>query len=504
MKRNVLEYLEQTATVYPKKTAATDEFGTITYSELLRHSKSIGTALANKTECGHPVAVIAEKSIATLSVFFGIAYANCFYSLINPELPRYRIEQIQSVLNAGYIVTDKAHRSIAAGLTAEENILDMDELALNEIDEKKLSDIRHKAVDTDPLYCNFTSGSTGVPKGVLVSHRSVLDFIEAFTDEFKINETDIIGNQAPFDFDVSVKDIYSAAKTGATLVIIPKRLFSAPAQLLDYICDANITTMIWAVSAVCLISSFHGLDYRVPDSVKRIMFSGEEMPQKHLEAWMTHLPETEFVNLYGPTEITCNCTFHRVVKEKDYSKGIPIGIPFENERVFLLDEKNELITKTDLTGEICVSGTSLALGYYNNPEQTAKSFCQNPLNKSYCELIYRTGDLGKYTDDGELMFCGRKDFQIKHMGHRIELEEIERVISEVDGVERLCAVYDREKSKLYGFYTGKIEKKDLHAKLRMYLPIYMIPNVFCKIDAFPLTKNGKVDRKSLLEARDKK
>ena len=502
MKRNVLEYLEETAKAYPMKTAAIDENGTATYKELLDASKRIGSALCGKIKSGQPVAVLAEKSIATLSTFFGIIYAGGFYTLLNPELPRHRHEQIQSVLQAEYIVTDSEHRELVSGLVPESNVLDIAELLNCDINENALSLSRQNAVDTDPLYANFTSGSTGVPKGVLVGHRSVIDFIDQFTEIFGINETDIIGNQAPFDFDVSVKDIYSAIKVGATLVIIPRALFSSPASLLDFICDKNVTNLTWAVSALCLVSTFHGLDYRVPTTVKRVMFSGEEMPLKHLNTWMTHLPDTEFVNLYGPTEITCNCTYHRISRDMDYSGGIPIGYPFPNERVFLLDASDKLVTDPDTVGEICVSGSALALGYYNNPEQTAKAFCQNPLNSSYPERIYRTGDLGKYLDNRELIFCGRKDFQIKHMGHRIELEEIERVISEVDGVERLCAVYDKERSKLYGFYMGEIDKKELREKLRQYLPIFMIPNTFYKIESFPITKNGKVDRKALLEMKE--
>ena len=504
MERNVLEYLEQAEKRFSNKIAVIDEHSQMTFSELLDASKRIGSALAEKIKIGNPVAVLAEKSISTLCAFFGIVEAGGFYVLLNPELPQYRLEQIQSVLQAEYIITDEEHKPLALSLASEEKILDISELIQTEANEQRLSLIRQSMIDTSPLYANFTSGSTGVPKGVLVSHRSVLDFISVFTDEFGIDETDIIGNQAPFDFDVSVKDIYSAMRTGATLVIIPKPLFSSPAKLVDYICDHNVTTMIWAVSAVCLISAFHGLDYRVPSSVKRILFSGEEMPLKHLENWMAHLPSAEFVNLYGPTEITCNCTFHRVSRDNDYSCGIPIGNAFQNERVFLLDEENKLVTKCDTVGEICVSGTALALGYYNNPEQTSKASCQNPLNSCYPERIYRTGDLAKYTQNGELIFCGRKDFQIKHMGHRIELEEIERAISEVDGVERLCAVYDSGCSKLYGFYVGEINKKDLRTRLRQYLPVYMIPNSFHQIEAFPITKNGKVDRKKLLDMREKK
>lgn len=504
MKKNILEYLDFDAVNYPEKTAVIDEHKSYTYSQLLSVSRRIGTAVANKTEINKPIAVLLEKSADALVTFLGIVQAGCFYVNLSPDLPVNRLLQIQSVLQAEYIITDEEHLPLAESLIEKDRILMLNGLIASQEDLELLSKIRSKAIDTDPLYANFTSGSTGVPKGVVVSQRSVLDFIEAFAPLFSIDETDIIGNQAPFDFDVSVKDIYSALKQAATLVVIPKRLFSQPALLLDFICDHNVTTMIWAVSALCLISTFHGLDYRTPNSVRRVLFSGEVMPYKHLKSWMEHLPDTQFVNLYGPTEITCNCTYHIIDRNADYSGGIPIGKAFPNEHVFLLNENNAEITSVGETGEICVRGTALALGYYNNPEQTAVAFPNNPLNKFYPERIYRTGDLAQYTPDGELMFCGRKDFQIKYMGHRIELEEIERAVSAIQGVERCCAVFDGEKQKLYGFYIGNMDKKELYSSLKEKLPVFMIPSSLINIDSFPLTKNGKIDRKQLLERKKRK
>lgn len=504
MTRNILEYLEYDALVYPEKTAVIDEHKSYTYCELLSLSRHIGSAVAHKTKTGKPIAVLLEKGADALGAFLGIVQAGCFYVTFNPDLPKNRLAQIQSVLQAEYIITDEAHFELAESLTEKNRILMLNDLISAEEDLTLLDIIRSRAVDTDPLYANFTSGSTGVPKGVVVGHRSVIDFIEVFAPLFGIDGTDIIGNQAPFDFDVSVKDIYSSLRQGATLVVIPKHLFSQPAALLDFICEHNVTTMIWAVSALCLISTFHGLDYKTPSTVKRVLFSGEVMPYKHLKSWMDHLPDAQFVNLYGPTEITCNCTYHIINKNADYSDGIPIGIPFPNEHVFLLSADNTEITNAGETGEICVRGSALALGYYNNPEQTASSFPINPLNKAYPERIYRTGDLAQYTPEGELMFCGRKDFQIKYMGHRIELEEVERAVSAVRGIERCCVIFDEAKQKLYGFYIGNMDKKELYATLKESLPVFMIPNSLVQLEDFPLTKNGKIDRKQLLERKKRK
>lgn len=498
MYRNILEYLENDATVAPDKIAIIDDAKKYTYAQWADLSQRVGSVLATKTKMCKPVAVLMEKGVDTLCAFMGIVYAGCFYVLINPEFPVSRKEQIMSVLQAEYIITDKEHQSQAEEIIAGDHVLLIEDLLEATVDEALLKKVRTKAIDTDPLYANFTSGSTGIPKGVVVGHRSVIDFIEVFTPMFEISSQDVIANQAPFDFDVSVKDIYSALKETATLVIVPKRLFSQPVDLLNYICDHKVTTMVWAVSALCLITTFHGLDYRTPETVKRVLFSGEVMPYKHLKNWMEHLPEATFVNLYGPTEITCNCTYHVIDRNNDYSAGIPIGKAFPNEHVFLLDADNKEIEVPGVVGEICVRGSALALGYYRCPEQTEAMFPNNPLNNCYPERIYRTGDLAQYTDDENLMFCGRKDFQIKYMGHRIEIEEIERAISKVDGVERCCVIFEEAKQKLYGFYTGSIDKKELHSTLSANLPIFMVPGILRQIESFPLTKNGKIDRKLLM------
>ncbi|OUN96087.1 D-alanine--poly(phosphoribitol) ligase [Pseudoflavonifractor sp. An44] len=496
---NILEYLERSAQLFPEKPALVDERQSITFAQALEDSRRVGSSLALSLAKGQPVAVYMEKSVKNLCAFWGIVYAGGFYVSFNTQLPTSRLQQMQAVLQAPFVITDEEHRAALEEVFPPHRILLYQDLVKSAVDRALLAQIRQRHVDTAPLYANFTSGSTGVPKAVVVGHRSTLDFIDHFCPIFSITQKDVIANQAPFDFDVSVKDIYSALATGATLVLVPRPLFSQPQQLLDFLCEHRATTLIWAVSALCLITTVHGLDYRTPETVNKVLFSGEVMPAKHLKIWMEHLPRAQFVNLYGPTEITCNCTYHIIDRERSYPDGIPMGQAFPNEDVFLLDGDDQLVTSPNVVGEVCVRGSALALGYYRNPDQTAAAFPNNPLNPCYPERIYRTGDLARYSTLGELHFCGRKDFQIKHMGHRIELEEIERAVSNLPGVHRCCCVFHSEKHRLYAFYQGELTSKELRLQLLPTLPPYMIPNVFRQVDQFPLNKNGKIDRTLLMK-----
>ena len=555
--KNVLEYLEQSAQKYPDKIAVKDTTCAYTYEQLQKKARYIGSRLAKHTTPKHPVCVFADKSADTLAVFFGIVYAGCFYTLVDPSFPEARIQSMLSVLEPDVIVdgsnapdklaacgctervirmetlvhglkfectnseeTDNVAQAGTDGITGcvnqQKELCTVDEIdsgengyadpqaELSEIENARLQEIRESMIDTDPLYCNFTSGSTGTPKGVLVAHRSVIEFIDQFTEIFDITKADVIGNQAPFDFDVSVKDIYSAMKVGATLVVIPKAYFMFPNSVVDMLDENHVTTLIWAVSALCLLNRLHGLKHKVPAHINKILFSGEAMPIRQLHAWQSCYPDATFVNLYGPTEITCNCTYHILKREYAEEEKLPIGIPFPNERVFLLDEEDHLIEPGNVgrIGELCVAGTTLALGYYRNVAATAKAFVANPLNADYPEIIYRTGDLASYGGDGLLYFAGRKDFQIKHMGHRIELEEIEHALAAIPEIEGAACFYDREKNKVVACYIGIDDKKYLITAMKKKVPDYMVPNVFCKVDMLPLNKNGKTDKK-LLEAQYK-
>ena len=496
MKYTILDYLEETASRFPDKTAFADVQNSITWSELVAESKKLSAYISANFEPGCAVPVMIDKSVRTIKYFFAALYSGCFYSYFDATFPESRLGSMIETLEVKKIIADKRFEKKLSNLNVEPLFFADIELSVenNQLD---YSDCRRSSIiDTDPVYANFTSGSTGTPKAVVISHRSVIDFISCFTEIFGIDSTDNIGNQAPFDFDVSVKDIFSGVFTGATVHLIPKMFFSFPTKLIDFLEERQITNLTWAVSALCIISTLNGFDYKIPSEIKRVMFSGEVMPCKQLEIWMKNIPDAMYVNLYGPTEITCNCTYY-IIPKGTCPSIIPIGIPFPNERIILLDENNQPVTQANQEGELCVSGTCVGIGYYNSPK-TTEVFVQNPVQSSKFERIYKTGDLAKYGDDGLLYYIGRKDTQIKHMGHRIELGEIEGAIAKIDSISRACCIF--QNNKISAFYTGsEVDKKDIVSMLKNDLPVYMIPGDFIFIDEFPLTKNGKIDKKILAE-----
>ena len=499
-KRNVLTYLEASAQRSPESCAVLDQDGELSYSQLLAASKRIGCALANRGLQGKPVMVAMEKSAATLTVMLGALYAGAFYVPIDLHVPRLRLQHIIEVLNGPSIIVDSEKAFADAFGIEGANAIEYASLADHEVDEGLLASIREQALETDPAYALFTSGSTGVPKGVCVSHGAIVSFIDAFVREFGIRENDRLANQAPFDFDVSVKDIFGSLAAGATLVIVPRPFFMQPAALVDYLEEKQVTMLIWAVAALCIVSTYHALDGERLSRIRKVMFSGEVMPLKHLREWRAQLPDAEFVNLYGPTEITCNCLFHRLDPACGYEDGIPLGKSFAHCNVLLLDANGAEVTQPEEQGEIVVRGPSLALGYIGAPEATAKAFTSNPANALFPERIYRTGDMAYRSAEGQLFFCGRKDNQIKLQGHRIELEEIDVAFEKVPGVMRCRCVFDAKKKRLRAFYEGSATEADLLTYARENLPAYMKPASVELVADMPLTKNGKVDRAKLLES----
>jgi amino acid adenylation domain-containing protein len=505
---HVLEYLEQSSRQYPDKTALVDTEGTLTYREVEERAKAVGMAVCQKNSAmRQPVMVFCDRDAASLIGFLGTVYSGNFYVPVDIHMPKARIALFFESLHPEVVICRQKDEALAREMGAGCEIFlyeeIMEKLAQEPKEEKEkkalvLAERRRQMLDTDPLYLIFTSGSTGTPKGVIKSHRSVLAFIEQFLPVAGIGPEDVLGGQAPFDFDVSAKDIYSTLAAGATLVILPKTYFSFPKKLMDCLAEYKVTTLIWAVSALGIVANHRALDYKVPDTIKRVLFSGEVLPISHLNYWRKYLPETMFVNLYAPTEVTGNCTYYVVDREFKEGENLPLGKPFPNIDVMVLNEQGQKISRGQ-TGEIYVRGAFLSMGYYENDERTKMAFVQNPIQKAYPELVYRTGDLARLDESGEYYFLTREDFQIKHNGHRIELGEIETAAYKIEEMEQCACVYLKEKSKIILFAAGKdLDNRKVFLGLKDQIPKYMFPTKIVILPEMPMSKNLKIDRQKLL------
>lgn len=498
---NVLQYLEASAARFPDKIVFAEENKQITYQQLLDRSKRIGTAILDQTQKTkhQPIVVFVDRSIESLVTFMGVAFSGNFYVPIDKTMPKMRIELILETLQPVATIVPESERDFAKSIAPGLLTMVYEEAINYHIDEQKLKEVLRKTIDTDPLYATFTSGSTGVPKGVITCQRSVIDMTEALIDTFAFDENCIFGNQNPFYFDASIKDIYSTIKSGGTMYVIPKSCFTFTGTLVDFLIKHNINTILWSAAAIALVANTNAFEFNKPDCLKYVMFSGEVMHNKVLNYWRRALPGTRFVNLYGPTEITSVCTYYDIVKPFEDNDVLPIGVPFKNTDVLILNEHNQLVEGEEV-GELCVRGCCLAMGYYNNPEKTKEAFVQNPLNKSYPEVIYRTGDLARYNELGEVMFLSRKDNQVKHMGQRIELGEIEIVINALDKIDASICFYDHDKQKIVLVYQGKnADKKYILGGIRDCFPKYMFPNIIIGVEKMPYNINDKIDRTLLKE-----
>lgn len=503
---NILEYLERSADGYPDKTAYADDEKQLTFSRLKELAQKAATGIAAAVHSRHgslPVMIFMEKSPDTIAAFMSVLMSGNYYVPIDVEMPLHRVSLIINNLDPALIICDSVNHEKMEETAAERvRVLTFEELCGAEPDFELLERIRVDHIDTDPAYAIYTSGSTGIPKGVLVSHRSLIDYAEHFSSAAGFSADDVAGNQVPFHFDASLIDIYCTLRNGGTMVIIPVQLFSTPARLLEYMDRWKVTVIRWVPSALGMVSAFKALKLCRPASLKKIIFGAEAMPTKCFNYWKSYYPDAFFMQIYGPTEITGICTYYIVDRDFDDSETIPIGCHIKNSDVFLLDEKDALIDKGDtgVTGEICVRGGGLANGYINSPEMTERSFVQNPLNDRYPERIYRTGDLAFYNERGELVFAARKDHQIKHMGHRIELPEIEAAASGMEGMQSAVCVFDEKKNRIIMAYVSDtLDDIGIIEYLKERLPRYMIPNILKKIGSMPLTSGGKTDRMKLKE-----
>ena len=495
-----VQLLERAGGLYGTAAAFRDSEGTISFIELKERSRAVAAGIMSRVKTGRtrPVMVYLPKSIRSIITFMGSMYAGSPYVPMDYNVPMARFAATADNLKPAAVVTDADGAKKLRDADIQIEILLFEDIVSLKKNDELIDKVLDNATDLDAAYIMYTSGSTGTPKGVTISHRAVLDYTKWFTDTFDINSDSIIGMQSAFHFDNSVFDMFAALCTGCTTVIIPEILFMYPEKLFDFMKDERISVIFWVPTVMISVANSGVLKEKKLDELKLILFAGEVMPIRQLNEWIAAYPQCKFVNMYGPTEATDIVLYYVVDREYSLNETLPIGIPCANMKALILDENGRQCSKGE-QGELCIGGSGIAMGYWNSPEITAKAFIQNPLNNKYHERIYKTGDLVYEAEDGNIMFIGRADSQIKLRGNRIELGDIEAAASAMPDIKSCCAMFDHEKEEIYLFLEtdAQIVQRKFNMQLKKYIPAYMAPQKIISMSAFPHTPSGKIDRQTL-------
>jgi D-alanine--poly(phosphoribitol) ligase subunit 1 len=501
----VQEYFSNSAKRFPAKPAVACRDESIAFDELdgltNAHARRLQQAGLRR---GSFVPFFMKKSINSMKSILTILKADCAYVPLDVASPGHRLKEILAAAAAEFVIVDDASEARFRALCG-----DLPAVRIVNIDHEPgapRAEMAYRNLSIDVAYVLFTSGSTGKPKGVMISHQMIIDYIEWCVDTYRLSAEDAIANHAPLYFDNSTFDIYTAFKTGATLHLVHDELNLIMTTLIPWLAQRRISVLFCVPSVMTILLKSGRLAPDTFPSLRHVIAAGEVLPPDVVRAWMTLYPRVQFTNMYGPTEITVDCTYHVITEPPPPgASAIPIGKARRNMEVFVMLEDGSLSVEPGAVGELVVRGQSVAYGYLNDDERTAAAFIQNPRHRLFPDRFYRTGDLARVAQDGTFLFLGRRDHQIKYMGNRIELGEIEAALLRLEAVTEAVVVFNDSavvEEKCIGALVclapgGTADQ--VQARLLRELPSYMVPRKLVVAQDLPRTSNGKADRKAAFD-----
>ena len=476
----------------------------VTYAELDKVSGKIASWLDKRgVVAGDVIAIFHNKTCLPYAIMLACLKIGVIYTNLDTTSPVQRVKKIVKSSNPKIIFHSNNHSNCIDELM---KLMPDKWVGYNyseqefckEFEEMEITDINHRVTGNMPAYIMFTSGSTGHPKGVVIPHSNILNFIDWGLQEVGCTENDVFSNINPMHFDNSVFDFYLSLFTGATLVPINEELGKNPRQMVKYIEQNQCSIWFSVPSMLVYVLKLRALSAADLPKMRKIIFGGEGFPKNHLRKLYQILGKrVELINVYGPTECTCICSLYRL-QEADLIKDelLPLGPMGPNFSGFAIDDNLKKIENGEV-GELLICGPNVGLGYYRETKKTDGAFIQNPIHKNFRDIVYRSGDLVKWDKNrGSFLFVGRKDNQIKRMGYRIELEEIETALNGIEDVDEAACVCvgQQDNVRIFACVVSHLNELSLSSRLGEIIPIFMMPNEFRFYGNLPKNQNGKIDR----------